>query len=241
MNTHNRHSQPQGFTLPEAMVAISVFAVLIGLAIPAALNARSAGRDTIWQSRIRTHAQVFSTYTADHRDAWPNVAERTDQPTWHEVGGRQWGISYYFGQFYAWHFGLARNYYSDTLPQEVFFGPSYTGVFDWHNSYHMSSSLLADPAFWNPATRRGPSQWRGTRASQVAFPSSKAILMEANAAWASGDRLLAAAADGSVAFRSRSLFTEPYPNGDGDFPGSSYLSRGVEGLHTIDGVLGRDW
>ncbi len=245
-----------GFTLIELLVTLGVVALLLTLALPILSIARRQGLQTVAQSRIRTHAQVFHMYASNNRDQWPNVARPTDQPTWHVINGHPHGISGYFGQVYVWHYGLVMDYYDGELFSEVFLRAGkrhdapyeellsvYAADFSW---YTMSASLLADPAFWNPRTRRGPAQWRSTRVSEVHHPSQKAILVEVDSTTVDHPpashrhRLLSAGADGAAAHRLISDYTRPYPNGDGDFPGSTQLG-GYYGHHTIDGVHGRDW
>lgn len=238
-----------GFTLVELLVTMAVIGVVLALTLPVLSAAREKGRETVWQSRMRTHAQVFHVYAGDHAEAWPNVARPDDQPTWHTVGGEQRGIAFYFGQVYVWHIGLLDRYYDANLPSQSHLGRTFRNpddAFDWHNDFLMSSSLLAAPAFWNPATRTGPSQWRGTRVHQVRYAGRKAILVEGltvslPAYPPASTRLLSASADGAAAYRPIGAYTDPYPTGDGDFPGSSPGLTGRRALHTIDGVLGRDW
>lgn len=238
---HTRKPQ-RAFTLIEALVTIAVIGVLLGILLPAIALVRERGKQSVYQARMQSHAQIFHIYAGDHRDWWPNVAERTDQPTWHDINGQQWGIAYYFGQTHVWHFGLAMAYYDGHVMSESFLGRSFRGNNPWDNDYLMSDSLLARPEYWNPRTRRGPEQWAGTRATQVRFPGQKAILVEGATSWPhSTVRVLSAGADGAASYRHRSEYTEPYPDGDGPFPGTGPSSYGSPGLHTIDGVLGRDW
>lgn len=245
------------FTLIELLVTIGVVAVLISILFPVLSIVRERGRHAVAESRIRSHAQIFHMYASDNQDRWPNVAEPTDQPTWHLINGRPRGIAYYFGQMYVWHYGLVMEYYDGELFSEVFLRPTsrhdapYDELWDSEVSsiswYNMSASLLADPSFWNERTRRGPQQWRATRVSEVRAPSNKAILVERDTTTLSHPvsrrplRLLAAGADGAAAYRPFSDYTDPYPNADGNFPGSSPIDEGYFAHHTIDGVQGRDW
>lgn len=233
----------RAFTLMEALVTIAVIGVLLGILLPAIVLVRERSKQSVFQSRMKTHAQIFHVYAGDNSGWWPNVAEPTSQPTWHTINGQQWGIAYYFGQRHVWHFGLAMAYYDGQVMSESFLGRTYRGNNPWDNDYLMSDSLLARPEYWNPRTRRGPEQWGGTRTSQVRFPGQKAILMEGATVFEPyrTERLLSAGADGAASYRHRSEFTEPYPNASGPFPGAGPGSYGEPGLHTIDGVLGRDW
>jgi len=246
-----------GFTLIELLVTVGVISLILSLSLPILGVARDRGRAAVAESRIRTHAQVFHMYASNNRDRWPNVAAPTDQPTWHVINGRPRGIAYYFGQMYAWHFGMVMDYYDGDLFSEVFLraGKRHEEPYEelWNvvgadvSWYTMSASLLADPAFWNERTRRGPEQWRATRVSEVRYPSQKAILVERDTTTVSdppsrrSHRLLTASSDGAAARRPLSEHTQPYPNADGNFPGSSPIDEGYYAHHTVDGVHGRDW
>lgn len=239
-------SQPsvRGFTLIETLVTISVIGVVLAIILPTLALVKERSRELLFQARMSSHAQIYHVYTGDHRDWWPNVAERSDQTTWHVVNGQSYGIAFYFGQQHVWHYGLAMAYYEGQVASEVFLGRTYsTDDNRWNNDYLMSASLLARPEYWNELTRRGPEQWAGTRIHDVRFPSQKAILMEGAAVWAPdlSDRLLGAGADGAASYRRYTEYTAPYPHGDGPFPGTMPSDIGKPGLHTIDGVLGRDW
>lgn len=238
-----RVARGKAFTLVEIIVTIVVIGVLMSILLSTLSRVRDKSKESLYQSRIQSHARIFHIYAADHKDWWPNVAERTDQPTWHDINGQRWGIVFYFGQQHAWNYGLAMAYYDGQVASESFLGRTYQGLNAGANDYLMSATLLARPDYWNPLTRRGPEQWAGNRTSDVRYPGQKAILMEGAAVRAPyrTDRLLSAGADGSASFRPRAEYTEPYANGDGPFPGTMPSDIGHPGLHTVDGVLGRDW
>lgn len=241
--TQTRWTLDRAFTLIETLISIAVIVVLLGILLPTIALVRERGKESLYQSRMQSHARIFHIYAGDQGDWWPNVAERSDRPTWYDINGQQWGIAYYFGQQHVWHYGLAMAYYDGVVLSESFLGRSYRGENTWDNDYLMSASLLARPEYWNPLTRRGPTQWAGTRTSQVRFPGQKAILMEGATVLGPNAtrRLLSAGADGAASYRHRDEYTEPYPTGDGPFPGTMPSDRGLPGMHTIDGVLGWDW
>ena len=254
----SRHKISGAFTLIELLVAMGVIAVLLALALPVLGAVRQRGQHAVSESRIRTHAQVFHAYASEHRGRWPNVAERSDEPTWYTINGRHHGIANYFDQVNVWHIALVMAYYDGDLFSETFMNAGHRrqgtyeelldNDFAYVNWYAMSASLLADPAYWNELTRRGPEQWRGTSVGEVRFPSNKAILVEQSTISVLHPRsrhaelLLSAAADGSVARRPIADYTEPYYHGNGHFPGTGEtLGYGHYAHHTVDGVLGRDW
>jgi len=67
-----------GVTLIEALVAIAVLAVLLGIALPALVGARRVADASVCLSNLRTIGQAFALYTQDHADAWPTYEFERD-------------------------------------------------------------------------------------------------------------------------------------------------------------------
>jgi len=235
----------RAFTLIDTLIVIAIVSLLITLLLPAIASARSAARDMVSLSNIRSHAAIFQMYAGDANDFLPCITRPdVDLTVIRGCGG--WGYSSYFGATQVWPIPLADSYYSGRCQGEEFIHPARHD--DILIDYILSSSIIADPPYWNLTTRTGPEQWGGQRLSSVTFPSAKAVLTEShpehglpsrvgvsNRPWAIGLGL----ADGSAGRWKPDLLVPPISSGEGAFPGIMY-GRGVYGLHTPDGVRGRD-
>jgi len=229
----------RAFTLIELLLVIVIVAILISLTLPALGHIRDNAKELGVQSTIGSHANIMSLYLADYRDAYPALVPRGASSSTYIVGGQPYVINGYFGQVYVWQFGLAEQYYDGRVTGELFKRPNRP---PWLVSdYRYSASFMADPAFWNYRTRTGPEQWRGQRGQSVRYPSAKVLLaddriMEGFTTGESGGVI--ALTDASARFIQRDDLAAPFPLGEGEWPGS--WSSGRLGIHTVDGVFGRD-
>lgn len=247
----DRRSVPRhrtAFTLIEVLVTLSIITVLFTLAVVAFKSVRQATSSTRSLSALRQHAMIFHQYSDDFCDFWPTADRSADFSTSGlsviAVGGNKFEVPY-FGLTSMWPLLLASSYYENSLIH-----PSFQ-VVGWPvgpvSGYHLSSSLLAHPAFWNYARRTGPSQWGATSAHQVAFPSAKVLLIRwaspPNSGGASSDIRRAtvdfACIDGAAQTAGYGKLSDGYRNGEGLWPGAvNSFSR--PGMHTLDGLSGRD-
>jgi len=62
-----------GFTLIELLVVISIVGILITLMLPALSTARETARGSKCMANLRTLAQTYSIYTADHNQRLPSI------------------------------------------------------------------------------------------------------------------------------------------------------------------------
>lgn len=240
----------RAFSLVELLVVIAIIAVLIGLALPLVRQVRAKGDLTAQLAKLGEHARIMHVYAGDYKDTWPTVDPRgVDGMTTWEVPGWPTLGTHYFGLAAGWPKLLFANYY-DGDP----FHPSFKALRRSKppiTSFYLSQALWADPEFWRPETRTGPEQWRATRVDEVVHASHKALLVN----------FLEPPDDASVEFRSGQRTIKPvlpfvsvdaaargvgpdsvgigYPRGTGTWPGS-YLTSPQPGMHTIDGVRGRD-
>lgn len=169
----------------------------------------------------------------------PNTVHCGLWPATYTVAGRPRTINGYFGQVFVWHFGLSEAYYDGVLDGPVFRRRG--SVENWIvTDYRYSASFMADPAYWNPATRTGPAQWRGQRATAVRFPALKALLADDRTMVYNADGVAALAlCDGSARRIDLTDLLAPMPSGEGDYPGT-WSTMGAPAIHTLDGVHGRD-
>lgn len=229
----------RGFTLIETIVVITLIGLLIALILPSLAQVRTRSRDLVTTATIRSHAAVFATYATDYADYYPSLVHPQASSATYSVAGMPMTISGYFGQVHVWHFGVAESYYDGQLQGQLFRRAGNTT--DWLISdYRYSASFMADPAFWNATTRTGPSQWRGQRATSVRYPSSKALLTDDRAMVFAAEGWTAfALCDGSARLVAFNALNSPHPTGEGEYPGT-WNVFGSPGIHTVDGVHGRD-
>jgi prepilin-type N-terminal cleavage/methylation domain-containing protein len=237
-----------GFSIIELLMVIAIISVLLALSVPVISKVRAAGADIVSLANLRSHAQVFTMYSNDWNDWLPQVADpRADYSV-----ARDESIQVAFRYFEAavyWPVALSNGYYDGSVLGDSHFLHPGTEP-ERFNIYNYSSSLLADPAYWNRLTREsGNAQWGGCRIDQVTFPSSKAVLVEYHPfnprpiATEAYTRLQPGCAlalvDGSAARHHTKDLVPPYPFGDGEGVGT-YQHIGVFGMHTPDGWRGRD-
>jgi len=234
-----KHKLCNAFTLLETMLVIGIVAILVSLLLPSLQQARSSADELKNQAEIRSLAKSMNVYLTDNRGYYPALVPVGASSSTYYVGGVPYTIEGYFGQVYVWQFGLAEQYYGGQVEGDIFRRARRE---PWLvTDYRYSASFLADPAFWNYSSRTGPDQWRGQKASNVRYPSAKVLLAD--------DRIMAGAAtgaqagvialtDGSAQFIARSDIADPFPPGEGEWPGS--LTFGRPGIHTVDGIFGRD-
>ena len=267
--TGSRPACVQGFTVVELLVVIAVVVLLVGLS-SLALSSIGTKRVEIRDLAVlRSHSQSLSAYTSDNRDAFPLFLE----PVQHagdvtDASGLTYTQFSYFEMSSSWHIFLGATGHAPASPVHESFYPhgflEGTERYSRFTPFAYPCAFVADPKFWNRETRLGrefvanprdPVQFRATRASEVAYPSSKSLVVqtwsyETDILGRSGrgprdrsGRVRAAMADGS----GRPIGAESRLGGYSGGDGGEYMDLGAMHfddapvlLHTVDGVRGRD-
>tara|TARA_R110000782_G_scaffold45706_12_gene101386 strand:- start:3693 stop:4436 length:744 start_codon:yes stop_codon:yes gene_type:complete len=237
------------FTIVEVLVAVAIIAVIMSLIAPSISAARRSGIDVASLANLRTHAQVATLYAGDYRDFAPFIAD-PDATQSVIRGGGTTVIIEYFDSGWAWAFALTDEYYGVGLQSAL--TEQEWGVFAIPRSmgptYRYSPNFVTRPAFWNEHTRAA-GQLGPTRLGDVRSPDAKAIFiewdLERSLPWWTQDtighphRFGFGFVDGSARRPDPGTLVRPYPRGEGTAHGAQF-SLGIVGLHTVDGVLGRD-
>lgn len=246
-----RKSPSQAYSLIELLVVIAVVSILIAITLPALRHIKNRSYDSESATRMRTHSQVVQLYAQDYRNNAPFLADPFASYSIARGGGLT--ISYeFFETVEVWGVALVDSYYGFGLGSEqwdeniqwgVFARPGPNGLL-----YQYSPTFFAASEYWNVDTRDS-GQLRPVKLSAVRYPSSKALFLELDEErsfpiWS--DRSLRknpgwafAFSDGSVRRPDARKLVEPCPLGEGNAMGGRF-TFGVVGLHTQDGILGRD-
>ena len=234
-----------GFTLIEMILVVALVATLVATLLPSLAGLRTNIRCSRSLVTMRSHGAVFAAYCNDYRGNWPYVTDPQSHYTILRSGDIDVPVLY-FQAVNRWNVGLADSYYGGRAVHEVFSFPGRPPT--PFTIYNYSQAMLADPAYWNESTRTGPVQWRATSDHEVTFPSTKALLVDshservrrANPSKVGGSPIGMVFCDNS----SRAIPIQDILPGYRQFTGwtwhgiyNSVLSRG---MHTIDGVRGRD-
>ena len=246
-------SGARGFTLIETLVTALLVGIVIAILLPAIASMRASARSAGSLSNLRQNGVVLASYSNDAKGAFLYYSDPVSGFTTLRISGQSVDLPYFWaGEL--WHYPLA-NYCGLSPSAEVFFPPSWRTAPNadnpWLTPYIFPCKFTAEPMYWNPRTRRGGrSQLRGTNAAQVTHPAHNIMLMSW---WPVSERLVnaeqrqpginteACFCDGSAALVAISDITDGYPTGDGDcVPDITHSTEWPVGLHTIDGVSGRD-
>lgn len=233
------------------MIAVAVIVSLGAALVPSLHAARMSGRRIATTHLLRTHMQVFGVYANDYRESWPYFHNRHQLMTTITLPGGE-TLSYpYFWWYDRWNYALGPLYYEGIYDSSFYPPyPPYTSEALRYGGTPLvySCSFLADPAYWNPSSRVGPSQWRATRQLEVQFPTRKFVIAnqselpvgQVDVAEILKGQYEFALADGSAGVTTIMKVMEGYINGDGPYTEPIHSGDPVRGLHTIDGVRGRD-
>ncbi|MBL8764095.1 MAG: type II secretion system protein [Phycisphaerae bacterium] len=247
-------------TLIEVLVCLAVVGVLLALLSGPLAAVREGAKRTRSLQSLASIARGFHAYTQDFAGSWPYFTHVGFGDNVIAGGGLRVEVASFFDAFQTWHIALADGYFSGNASSEALFPPRYAGegtgveMRPWFTSYHYPCAFIAHPDFWNPYRRTGPGQWGGTRADQVAFPGSKALVVEgvrgegAPRSSRGGRRDLArarlvATCDGGARPLPWESLQGGYERGDGFIfkdSGAVHYADSPALLHTTDGVRGRD-
>ncbi len=242
----------RGFTLLETLVVCAMVAVLIAMTLPVLQRIRFSSRESRNLANLRSHTQLFITYTAVHRDSMPAFMD-TKKPL--TTLTTQSGLIATFPYFYAstgWNIALADELYDGHWDSPTFTTPYSPGPPSM-SQYQWSCSFLADPAYYNVTRKHLPLQLRAVRIDEVLFPSAKVMLCAqrpfATRSVMSGasptDHAHVSMVDGRAVSVVVNDTNPSVRGGDGHYPDWGSLSSehfpGIfVGTHTVDGVRGRD-
>jgi len=229
----------RAFSLVEVIVAVTVVAILIAIALPALGRARQASRDAASLATVRQAVAGIGLYDAAERDAFPFFATPGDPFATVMVDGAAVPGEFFMAQAKYWLF-LVRPYVDGI---ETFRHPR-----DSHDDspplarYWLTQTAFADTEYWvGEFPPAGLSWFRGQRTASVAFPSSKSMLVDISggvfaANHAPGFTLLHGMCDGSaISFNGDSLAPEEACTVDRPFGAIHW-----RGLSTLGGLGGRD-
>ena len=244
-------SVQRAFTILELVLVMVIVSMLLLLTTPFLRSVRQSARETQSAVNARAHAQVLTMYTDDNRGSWPWFVRPKSTYTVLRSEGISVPVSY-FQSFQFWNFAVGPGYYGSAF-HPSFFSPLYKRNITTH--YDFPCAFIATPEYWNPTTRSGMEQLGSTRISDVQFPSAKVLLIdrtgaaekhlngpwpEPNAIVDAGPERRCATVDGAVRRLRRDAFVLGYSKGDGDYHGPRHSGDTNEGMHTVDGVRGRD-
>ncbi len=232
----------RGFTLIEVLAVIMVVGVVTALLAPSLGRVRDSGRKVVTLANLRTHAAVFAAYHTDYRDEYPSLTDAG--ATYSIIRCESAGFAVkalYFEASRYWHLALADQYYGGDWASRAK-RTGWAPLGRWPaTALNWGCSFVADAAYYNPETRlRPPTQLRTIRASEVVFPSAKA-LMAAHTPWARFRRVIGSTVDGRASeFMPGDLLGE-HPTGDGPYYDyTDHFPADIPMMHTQNGVRGRD-
>lgn len=238
----------RAFTIVETLVVVVVVGILLSISVPALRVASRHAVDAANLSRLRQHAQAFQVYSLDYDQQLPILIKPSQPQGRVTIGSLVINQFDYFNAFNVWPYALASGYYDGDSRSEVF--QPVVSVFSPHarpewilTDFWYSNSFLADPKFWNYETRTGPDQWRSTRQTEVSYTSKKVLIFTDISPEVRWSRLLLrtlAFVDGSASAIQFGKLREPYRFANGPWPGHGIFGTAIPGMHTIDGVRGRD-
>lgn len=241
-----------GFTILEVIIVIALIAVLLSLASPMLNDSRGAAHRAISLSNLRQHVGVFSLYSNEYQDQFPYFVY-PDATAIARCKDRIIEIEHWRSH-HSWSYALADDYYGGNCHDESFYPPDFPRGIEGNSvragftQYHYGCAFIARPAYWDPSTRTGPSQWGSTRQSDVTFPAAKGLFfafypmsIEVERMPMSRVSLPIGFVDGHALSVGILSVRSGYPYGDGRFGGGSlHYADGPRGYHTLDGVHGRD-
>lgn len=249
-STSNAHQSRAAFTVLEVLTVLVVVAALMSITLPALSGVRGVAQASVSMSNMRQHSAVFNLYHTDFNDFYPYFTH-PDRLAFLMAGRTRVGV-HYFEAYATWNIALANMYYDGEFDHDTFAPPSYreevlggTGRI-FVTTYLWSSVFLADPAYWTYDGRIGPEQYRATRADEVVFPSSKALLWADWPSYVEGANAgpdtapSVAFVDGSVRMVRIDRLLPGHREGTGVVAGGSMMSD-YPTMHTINGVRGRDF
>lgn len=240
-----------GFTLIELLVCLVIIAALVSMALTSLSGVRSQAQRVKTRSNMAQVAALLHLYADDWRDSWPAPYKPSGGPmTFVSYTGQTVNVPTYFMISSLWTYSLADGYLGGNLWPDVVHDAQY-GRGQPRSAFLMSCSLFADHRYWNDSTWTGPAQWRSTRRYETIYPQSKAMLISPYAFQGSGvgtpGRINAfqpvvalATVDGAARHLAPWRITPGRIQGDGPYPVPIHSMDFYAGLHTQDGVRGRD-
>jgi len=237
----------KAFTILEVLVTIAVLSGLLFVLLPSLGGVRDAARESISLSNLRQHGTTTVVYQGDWNGVFPYLTNpRASETIIRFPDGRPPRQLRYFDAWFGWSDALGPNYYNGY--DDGSFSSPFEDRLLWGTHYWYSCSFLCRPEYWNTKTRLdGRSQWRPTRVHECIYPSNKAVFIDVTPfnqdleeAFNQFQSIRMAFVDGSASRLVRSQTLLGYPFGDGDFSQSVHVGPGTPGLHTIDGIRGRD-
>ncbi|HLO42431.1 MAG TPA: prepilin-type N-terminal cleavage/methylation domain-containing protein [Phycisphaerales bacterium] len=243
--------QHSAFTLVELLVTIAIIAILIGLMVPLLGKVSMQRGRAATLARLRDSAAMIGIYAQDFKGSFPLPLEPGKGPwTITLASGWKTTTDTYFESIWLWHLAMTDRYFDGSpAPLSVFPAPRGGKGRLW-GAFKMPCTLYAHAEFWNQSTRIGPVQYGATRIDQVLYPSLKTQLVsightvDAPAFPPANDPMPgtvpAVMVDGNASIFEPARFIPGVPTGEGSFPHSVHRIEFYHGLHTVDGVRGRD-
>lgn len=233
----------RAFTLVEVVLVVALFGVVAALLVTSLAESRRRAQHVASLANLRSHSQVFSTYSADAKEAWPAFTIPTATYTVLRTPDNSQAVRVpYFGLVWTWHVPMLK-YYSVALNDASFRQPYYPQKFGV--SYLYPCVFISQPDFWRPETRElPPSQLRGTRVSDVAWASQKVLLTglvsSSGMSTVAGARE-AALCDGHAREVLPGEMEAGYPRNEAPAEITDHFQPQMPPLvHTLRGVRGRD-
>ena len=234
-----------GFTLIELLLVIAIVAVLLGLLSPVLRDLRRTADRTRTLANLSDSAKIFQLYASDFRGAFPTFMDPKATSTVFRLhSGHVEQVDGYFVGAFFWNFALADGYFDGDPYARTMFPAEQARLYRGGTPFAYPCTYFAAPAFWNPNTRSGSSQFASPGDKDVRFPSRKSLLVSCFEFFhprPGGVLAPMALVDGSAVVPRLDQVRSGYGSGEGNyFPQSFHMMDWFCGLHTIDGVAGRD-
>lgn len=183
---HNRAHR--GFSLLELLAAISVIALLLVILQPSLVATRKQARIIDRLGMARQAFLGIAAYTTDYREMHPYLGAPGEPERGIVFKGWEdrFRYNYFFGQSYTWISLLLGNHL-DIVPgadadraieprSGTHFGDSPPGLY--HTYFWMTQTAFAQNLYWRGETApTDRSLLRGTRATNILYPSLKGMLV----------------------------------------------------------------
>lgn len=239
-------SRRGGYTLVESILSIALVGLLVALVFPTFGKVRVHARDLASVSNLRTHAQSLNVYAIDWDDSFIHFTRPGADATILDSCGER-ALYRYFMNTPMWYRPIASEYYGSCEAESLYMPHRIDEAREINQSpwdYFLTAAAIAAPGYWHLETRTSRAQWGTQRLSAVRFPSDKAAFTAGENSPGQishpGGRVGMSMIDGSGGWFPAHQLAEPIHTGDGMFHEQWVFVTGHYGIHTPDGVFGRD-